>query len=143
MSPILTLHESHSARKKTFVCSKWVFQMDSDPEHTSKEMKKWLKYNKVKVLEWPSQSPDLNPTLNVLAELKRHASKGTYKLDSVTPVLSVETIGTKFQQLTAWPGQCWSRRRDFRLAPLTYVTSLLLFGPNQTKIWTPNIFDPS
>ena len=36
---------------------KQVFQMDIDPKHTSKGVAKWLKDNKVKVLEWPSQSP--------------------------------------------------------------------------------------
>ena len=35
---------------------KWVFQMDNDPRHTSKVVAKWLKDNKVKVLELPSQS---------------------------------------------------------------------------------------
>ena len=34
--------------------------MDNDPKHTSKVVAKWLKDNKVKVLEWPSKSPDLN-----------------------------------------------------------------------------------
>ena len=38
---------------------KWVFQMDIAPKHTSKVVAKRLKDNKVKVLEWPSQSPDL------------------------------------------------------------------------------------
>ena len=30
---------------------KWVFQMDNDRKHTSKVVPKWLKDNKVKVLE--------------------------------------------------------------------------------------------
>ncbi len=41
--------------------STWVMQRDNDPKHTSKSTSEWLKKNKIKVFEWPSQSPDLNP----------------------------------------------------------------------------------
>ncbi len=39
----------------------WVFQHDKDPKHTAKATKEWLKKKHIKVLEWPIQSPELNP----------------------------------------------------------------------------------
>ena len=67
---ILRQHLKTSVRKLK-LGRKWVFQMDNDPEHTSKVMAKWLKDKKVKVLEWPSQSSDLNSIDNLWAELKK------------------------------------------------------------------------
>ena len=39
----------------------WIFQHDNDPKHTSGVVKDWLKSSKVHILDWPSQSPNLNP----------------------------------------------------------------------------------
>ncbi len=39
----------------------WVFQHDNDPKHSARATKEWLRKKHFKVLEWPNQSPDLNP----------------------------------------------------------------------------------
>jgi transposase len=38
-----------------------IFQHDNDPKHTAKKTKEWLEDIGIEVLNWPSQSPDLNP----------------------------------------------------------------------------------
>ena len=40
---------------------RWVFQQDNEPKHTSRCFKDWFREQKITLLDWPSQSPDLNP----------------------------------------------------------------------------------
>ncbi len=46
-------------------------QQNNNPKHTSHSTKEWLKKNKVNVLEWLSQSPDLNPIKMLWTDLSK------------------------------------------------------------------------
>jgi transposase len=52
-----------------------LFMQDNAPCHTSRDTKKWLKINKINVLDWPAQSPDMNPIENVWDIIDRRIRK--------------------------------------------------------------------
>jgi DDE superfamily endonuclease len=52
-----------------------IFQHDNAPIHTAKKVKSWIQAKGITVMDWPAQSPDINPMENLWSVLKQNVQK--------------------------------------------------------------------
>ena len=57
-----------------------IFMQDGAPCHKSKKVMKWFKNHNITLLEWPGNSPDLNPIENCWNYIKKQVVDSEYKL---------------------------------------------------------------
>ncbi len=65
----------------------FIFQQDLAPAHTAKSTKSWLNDHGVGVLDWPANSPDLNPIDN-LRNLGFHTTSAVPQTDHLQATLN-------------------------------------------------------
>lgn len=44
---------------------RYIFMQDNNPKHTSRIAKEYFAENNIELLDWPAQSPDINPIENL------------------------------------------------------------------------------
>ncbi len=92
----------------------FIFQQDLAPAHTAKSTQSWLNDHGVGVLDWPANSPDLNPIENLWGIVKRKMrNKRLKNADEMKATVKEiwASIPTQHSSATNWSPPCHAELR--------------------------------
>ncbi len=112
-----------------------IFQQDLAPAHTAKSTKSWLNDHSVGVLDWPANSPDLNPIDNLWSIVKRKMrNKRPKNADELKATVKNPGLPYHLSSATNWSPPCHAELRQLlkQKEPLTsieYIYNKLTYFP--------------
>ncbi len=88
----------------------FIFQQDLAPAHTAKSTQRWLNDHGVSVLDWPANSPDLNPIENLWGIVKRKMrNKRPKNADELKATVKETWASYHLSSATNWSPTCHAR----------------------------------
>ncbi len=85
----------------------FIFQQDLAPAHTAKGTKSWFNDHAVGVLDWPANSPDLNPRENLWGIVKRNMRNNRLNnADDLKATIKATWASLHLSSATGWLSPC-------------------------------------